>query len=237
MFLRFSVWVSLRFIEKNYLVCLGGYFPQIGPFHDSSLKSVVYSLLSPFPSVLCIPISTIDFITIHPVPVASALLILGWSWATAAERTLSLPRSAEGYTAAAQFPYSLKPARMERRSKQGVGGGGGLQRSYPLCLKSDPICLPIFLHLHSPSFHVRLVLGYWWELRAHCLLLGTQLQLLRSWEADTRINSLSERLAEVSLSLAKISEKIGGSYVIGRAALALAKIYRLSKIHESWQPG
>lgn len=89
MFLRFSVWVSLRFIEKNYLVCLGGYFPQTGLFDDSSLKSVVYSLLSPFPSVLCIPISTLDFITIHPVPVASALLILGWSWSTAAESTLS----------------------------------------------------------------------------------------------------------------------------------------------------
>lgn len=61
--------------------------------------------------------------------------------------------------------------------------------------------------------------------------------MLQSWEADTRINTLLERLAEISLSLAKMSEKVGGSHVIGRAALTLAKIHHLPKIHETWQPG
>lgn len=116
---------------------------------------------------------------------------------------------------------------MERRT-QGVEGGGWVQRSYSLCLQSDLIYLLIFLHLHPPSFLVRLVLGYWWEWREHCLLLG-MLQLLQSWEADTRINRLLERLAEISLSLAKMSEKVGGSHVIGRAALTLAKIHHLPK--------
>lgn len=109
---------------------------------------------------------------------------------------------------------------MERR-RQGAGGGEGAQRSYSLCLKSDPDLL-IFLHLHSPPSLVKPVLGCWWKWRAHCLLLGT-LQLLRSWEADTRINSLSERLAEVSLSLAKISEKVGGSRVMGEQLLLWPK--------------
>lgn len=181
MFLPCSAWVwgsavySLRFIKKNYLLCLAGYC--------LSPNWLVWWLLLKISHVLSFSIpgssaySYFHYRLHHhpPCPVASALLILGWSWAAGAGRTLSLspPRSAEGYRAAAQFPsYSFKPAGMERRRKQGVGGGGGDQRSYPLCLKSDPIYLLIFLHLHSSSFLVRLVLGYWWEWREHSLLLG-----------------------------------------------------------------
>lgn len=66
--------------------------------------------------------------------------------------------------------------------------------------------------------------------------MGTWL-LLPSWEADVRINNLSERSVEISFSLAKISEKVESSHVTGRAALTLDGIYHLAKIHESLQPG
>lgn len=94
----------------------------------------------------------------------------------------------------------------------------------------------LYLSPFPPSFLVRLVLGYWWEWREHCLVLGTWL-LLPSWKADARINNSSERLVEISFSLAKISEKVESSHVTGRAALTLARIYHLAKIHEALQPG
>lgn len=219
--------------KEKLLDCLCGYF--------SSLKWLVWWLLLKVSCVLyafSIPISS-AYSCFHyrlhhhqPCPCSISSAHSGMVQAYRNRRSsVSPPRSA-----AAQFPsYSFKPGRMQRRT-QGVEGRGGGQRSYSLCLQSDPIYLLIFLHLHPPFFLFRLVLGYWWEWKEHCLLLGT-LQLLQSWEADTRINRLLERLAEISLSLAKMSEKVRGSRVIGRAALALAKIHHLPKIHETWQPG
>lgn len=47
---------------------VGTFYPRIGLFDDDSLKSVAFSLLSPFPSVLRIPLSTIDFHHHPPCP-------------------------------------------------------------------------------------------------------------------------------------------------------------------------
>lgn len=179
-------------------VWVGTPYPQICLF-DDSLNSAIFSLLSPFPSVLCIPISTVNFITIHPVP---ALLILRWPWSTGAGRTCVSSQASKGIYSCCPVPFLVFQTRMERRGKQGVEDRGGVQRSYSLCLKADPIYLLIFpISVPPPSFQtgIRLLMG----VKRHCLLWGT-LQLLRSWEADTRINSLSKSWLKFPLPWLKL---------------------------------
>lgn len=109
-----------------------------------SFKPLMFSLLSPF-SILPVPISTTDFITIRPVPAAVTVLIMGCSWAGGAGGIRSLSRYS-----CSPIPLLLFQTSWGGEEEERAGSGGGVQRNCFLCLKSDPIYLLIFLHLHSP---------------------------------------------------------------------------------------
>lgn len=111
-----------------------------------SFKPLMFPLLPPFSRIPPVPISTIDFIiTILPVPAAVTVLMMGCSWAGGAGGIRSFSRYS-----CSPIPLLLFQTSWGGEEEERAGSGGGVQRNCFLCLKSDPIYLLIFLHLHSP---------------------------------------------------------------------------------------